>query len=63
MAESYDVSDDGTVYTFHIRDNAYWSNGEKVTAYDFLYSWQRLANPANGCAYAYVLMSAGVKNA
>lgn len=62
MAESVDISEDGCTYTFHIRD-AKWSNGDPVTAYDFEYSWKRLANPENGCTYAYMLITAGVKNA
>ncbi|KHF39339.1 peptide ABC transporter substrate-binding protein [Halalkalibacter okhensis] len=45
MAESWDVSDDGLVYTFHIREDAEWTNGEPVTAYDFEYSFKRLADP------------------
>ena len=40
LAESYDLSDDGTVYTFHIREDANWSNGEPVTAADFVFAWQ-----------------------
>ncbi len=62
LAESVDISEDGKIYTFHIRD-AKWSNGDPVTANDFVYSWKRLANPANGCTYAYMLITAGVKNA
>lgn len=62
LAEKVDVSEDGCIYTFTIRD-AKWSNGDPVTANDFLYSWKRLANPENGCTYAYMLITAGVKNA
>lgn len=62
LAESVDISEDGCTYTFHIRD-AKWSNGDPVTANDFEYSWKRLANPENGCTYAYMLITAGVKNA
>lgn len=43
MAESYDVSEDGLTYTFYLRD-AVWSDGEPVTAGDFVYSWQRLVS-------------------
>ncbi len=42
LAESYTVSDDGLVYTFKIRDDANWSNGDPVTAQDFVYGWQRV---------------------
>lgn len=45
VAESYDVSDDGRVYTFHLRDDARWSNGEPVTAQDFERSWKRVLTP------------------
>lgn len=44
-AESWDVSEDGTVYTFHIRENAVWSNGDPVTAQDFEFAWKRVLNP------------------
>lgn len=62
LAEKVDVSDDGLTYTFTIRD-AKWSNGDAVTSNDFYYSWRRLADPKNGCTYAYMLITAGVKNA
>ena len=42
IAESHEVSDDGLVHTFKIRDNANWSNGEPVTANDFVYAWTRI---------------------
>lgn len=45
LAESWDVSDDGMTYTFHIRKNARFHNGRAVTAQDFVYSWERAANP------------------
>lgn len=46
LAESWDVSADGTVYTFHLRENAKFHNGRAVTAQDFIYSWERAASPA-----------------
>ncbi len=46
LAESWDVSSDGTVYTFHLRTNAKFHDGRPVTAQDFIYSWERAANPA-----------------
>ena len=46
VAESWDVSDDGLTYTFHLRDNAKWSDGTPVTAKDFEYSWRRICDPA-----------------
>lgn len=45
MAESYTISEDGLTYTFTIRENAYWSDGEPVRAQDFVYAWQRLLSP------------------
>ena len=51
-AESIDVSDDGLVYTFHLRKDAKWSDGEPVTANDYEYGWKRLLNPENGYDYA-----------
>lgn len=45
MAESWDISEDGKTYTFHLRSNIKWSNGDPVTASDFDYSWKRILNP------------------
>ncbi|MCB9946314.1 MAG: peptide ABC transporter substrate-binding protein [Rhodospirillaceae bacterium] len=55
VAETWDISDDGTVYTFHLRENARWSNGDPVTAEDFVYSLRRILNPATGAKYANIL--------
>ena len=55
MAESYEVSEDGTVYTFKIRPDAKWSDGEPVKAQDWVYSWQRLVDPATASDYGYFL--------
>lgn len=51
-AEGVEVSEDETVYTFHLRQNAKWSDGQPVTAYDYEYGWKRLVNPAYGYSYA-----------
>ncbi|GHB19563.1 peptide ABC transporter substrate-binding protein [Salinicola rhizosphaerae] len=51
-ASGWDVSDDGTVYTFHLRDDANWSDGEPVIADDFVMAFQRLFDPANGAVYS-----------
>ncbi|NLY71872.1 MAG: peptide ABC transporter substrate-binding protein, partial [Clostridiales bacterium] len=61
MAESWDVSDDSLTYTFHIRKEASWSDGEPVTAHDFEYAWRRLVDPKTGAEYSYILDC--VKNA
>lgn len=53
VAESWDISEDGLTYTFHIRDNAKWADGEKITAEDFVYSWQRAVDPVTASEYAY----------
>lgn len=45
MAESWDISDDGKTYTFHLRQDAKWSDGDPVTAKDFEYSWRRICDP------------------
>jgi oligopeptide transport system substrate-binding protein len=55
VAESWEVSDDGLVYTFHLRGDARWSNGEPVVAGDFVYSYQRILNPETGAEYANIL--------
>jgi oligopeptide transport system substrate-binding protein len=55
MAESWIKSPDGLTYTFTIRPDAKWSNGEKLTAYDFLNSWERTLNPATTSRYSYQL--------
>ena len=55
QAESYEVSDDGLVYTFKIREDAVWSDGEPVKAQDWVYSWQRLVNPDTASDYGYFL--------
>lgn len=51
MAESWD-NKDFKVWTFHLRKDAKWSNGEPVTARDFVYSWQRLVDPKTASPYA-----------
>src|SRR5262245_4024216 len=54
VAESWDVSPDQLTYTFHLRSNARWSNGDPVTARDFEYSWKRSMLPALGNPYTYM---------
>jgi oligopeptide transport system substrate-binding protein len=54
-AESWDVSDDGLVYTFHLRDNLKWSDGSDLTASDFVYSFQRVLTPSTTAQYYSML--------
>ena len=61
VAEKWDISEDGLVYTFHLRKNAKWSNGDPVTAHDFVYSYKRILNPELASQYASMLH--GLKNA
>ena len=54
VAKSWDVSDDGKVYTFHLRDDAKWSNGQPITADDVVYSLRRIVDPKVAAEYAYI---------
>ena len=54
-AESWEISDDGTVYTFHMRKNGKWSNGDPVTAHDFVFGLRRSVDPATGSQYSQIL--------
>lgn len=54
-AESWTISDDGTVYTFKMRKDGKWSNGDTVTAQDFVYSLSRGLDPATGSEYSFIL--------
>jgi oligopeptide transport system substrate-binding protein len=63
VATGYDLSDDKLTYTFHLRPEAKWSNGDPLTAADFVYSWRRLANPATASEYAWFLELMNVENA
>ncbi|PYE87876.1 peptide ABC transporter substrate-binding protein [Phyllobacterium leguminum] len=60
-AESWTVSDDGTVYTFKLRPNAKWSDGSSVTAEDFVFSLKRVEDPKTAAGYANILYP--IKNA
>ncbi|HEY1765163.1 MAG TPA: peptide ABC transporter substrate-binding protein [Opitutaceae bacterium] len=60
-ATSWDVSPDGLVYTFHLRKEAVWSNGDPVTADDFVYAYHRILSPAFAAYYSYMLWP--IKNA
>ncbi|MBS4209284.1 peptide ABC transporter substrate-binding protein [Bacillus sp. FJAT-50079] len=55
MAETWDVSDDGLIWTFHLKDGMKWSNGDPVVAEDFEYAWKFALNPESASDYAYQL--------
>ena len=55
VAERWEISSDGRVYTFHLRADARWSNGQPVTAQDFVASWKRTLAPETGSEYSYQL--------
>lgn len=61
-AKSCDISDDGKVYTLHLREDAKWSDGKPVLAADFEYGWKRLADPAHICgnSYPFTLLKNGM---
>ncbi len=61
LAERWEVSADGRTYTFHLRRDVRWSDGEPLHARDFVYGWRRLLDPATAAEYAYFLFD--VKNA
>jgi oligopeptide transport system substrate-binding protein len=52
-AKSFETSDDGLTVTFKLRDDLKWTNGDPVTAQDFIYSWKRTVSPELGADYAY----------
>ncbi len=55
VAESWEISEDGMLYTFNLRQDSRWTNGDTVTAHDFVWSWQRLLTPELGAQYNYNL--------
>jgi oligopeptide transport system substrate-binding protein len=61
VAEHWSISEDGKTYLFNLRHNARWSNGDPVTAQDFVWSWWRALQPSLGNQYAYMLYP--IKNA
>ena len=61
-AEDWEISEDGTVYTFHLRDGLKWSDGSDLTAEDFVYAIQRVLTPATGGQYVDIVKSY-IKNA
>lgn len=55
IAQSWDISTDKKTYTFHLRKDAKWSNGEPVTAKDFVFSWITAMTASTGAQYSYIL--------
>lgn len=54
LAVDYQVSQDGLTYTFQLQEDAKWSNGDPVTAHDFVYGWQKAVDPDTAAPYAYM---------
>lgn len=55
VASHWETSEDGRIWTFHLRPDARWSNGRPVTADDFVWSWRRVLDPGTGAQYAALL--------
>ncbi len=63
VATGFTTNDDKTVYTFTLRDNAKWSNGDPVIASDFVYAWQRAVDPELSSPYAWYMEITSIENA
>ncbi|NYE06147.1 oligopeptide transport system substrate-binding protein [Bacillus niacini] len=63
IATKHEVSEDGKTWTFTLREDAKWSNGDPVTANDFVYAWRRAVDPATGSEYGPYMMGGVIKNA
>ena len=63
VAESWENTPDFKTWTFHLRKDAKWSNGDPVTAHDFVFAWRRLVDPATAAPYASYLSYLQVENA
>jgi len=63
VATGFEANDDNTVYTFTLRQDAVWSDGTPVTANDFVYAWQRAADPATASPYGWYLELTSIENA
>ena len=62
-ALDWTISEDGTEYIFNLDPNAKWSNGDSVTANDYVFAWRRLADPVTAAEYSIMLQTAYIKNA
>ena len=63
VAERYNASNQNRTYIFYLRENAKWSNGDPVTADDFVYAWRRAVDPATASPYAWYVELSSVVNA
>lgn len=63
IAMNHSVSKDGLTWTFHLRQDAQWENGDPVTAHDFVYAWRRAIDPKTGSVYGPYMMNDVIKNA
>ncbi|MFC7321212.1 peptide ABC transporter substrate-binding protein [Halobacillus campisalis] len=63
IAEDHEVSEDGLNWTFNLREDATWSNGDPVTANDFVYAWQRAVDPDTGSEYGPYMLGGVIDNA
>lgn len=63
VATGFTASDDKKTYTFTLRDNAKWSNGDPVTAQDFVYAWQRAVDPELSSPYSWFMELMSIENA
>lgn len=57
LVDTYDVSEDGLTYTFHLKENALWSNGDPTKATDFIYAWKKALHPDSISPHAYLMES------
>jgi oligopeptide transport system substrate-binding protein len=63
VATGFEASEGNTVYTFTLREDAAWSNGDPVTAGDFVYAWRRAADPATASPYQWYVELTSIQNA
>ena len=63
IAVDHEVSEDGLTWTFKLREDARWSNGDPVTAHDFVFAWRRAVDPDTGSEYGPYMMGGVIKNA
>ena len=62
LAETWETSEDGLTYTFHLRDGLKWSDGEPLTANDVVYGFRRLVSPETASPYAWIVGVTNIKN-